>query len=195
MDFLDFSGEAMYFDRPPPTGVQQLIDAAGAEYGSETAELKLLRAYFLAPNDLTVLVALYRYYYYRREYADALTVADRAIVAASRELGVDEDWRALTDETLAEATRRSMPLTRFIMLALKGAGYLLLRMDRPAPALERLQAVAAFDTSDRLGVRELLDWAQRGLAREEVANAGDNVSYIHDPHTRRPSDADGASDD
>jgi hypothetical protein len=182
MDLLDFSGEDMYFDQPLPAEVEALIARAAERYGSDEAELCLLRAYFLAPTHLSVLVALYRFYYYRQRLPEALTVADRAIAAAARglglDLGADGDWRRLDDESLGQAVMQSMTLTRFLLLALKGSGYLLMRMDRPAEALERLEKVAAFDTGDRLGLTELLSWARTAAARSEIGARGDNVEYI-----------------
>lgn len=182
VDLLDFSGEEMYFDRPLSPEVSALIASAAEHYGEradsgpDPAEFALLRAYLLAPEDLNVLVALYRFFYYRQRLAESLSIADRAVLVASRELGLPEDWRALTTDDLNRGVTRSMTLTRFLLLALKGAGYLLLRMDQPAAALERLEKVAAFDTSNRLGVTELLSWARDATARDAAAAHG--VSFI-----------------
>ena len=68
MDLLDFTGEDMYFDHPPPAEVDELIAAAAEQYGTDAAEHSLMRAYFLAPEHLSVLVALYRFFYYRQRY-------------------------------------------------------------------------------------------------------------------------------
>jgi tetratricopeptide (TPR) repeat protein len=182
MDLLDFTGEDMYFDQPLPPEVDGLLADAAEHYdadgGTDTAEQSLMRAYFLAPEHLTVLVALYRFYYYRQRYADALTVADRAIALAARELGLDPDWRNLSADTLNRAAADSMVLTRFLLLALKGAGFLLMRMERPADALERLEMAAAIDDSDRLGLGDMLDWARRAAAKNAVTAQGDNIHYI-----------------
>ena len=178
MDLLDFTGEDMYFDHPPPAEVDELIAAAAEQYGTDAAEHSLMRAYFLAPEHLSVLVALYRFFYYRQRYADALMVADRAIALTARELELDPDWRALDVEALNRAAAESMVLTRFLLLALKGAGFLLMRMERPADALERLEKAAAIDDSDRLGLGDMLDWARRAATKDEVAAQGDNIHYI-----------------
>jgi hypothetical protein len=72
MDLLDFTGEDMYFDRPLSAEVEALIADAADRYGTDTAELSLMRAYLIAPEQLTVLVALYRFFYYRQRYPEAL---------------------------------------------------------------------------------------------------------------------------
>ena len=66
MDLLDFDGEAMYFDEPVSTEVERMLAEAAQHYGEEIAERRLLQAYFLEPTHLTVLVALYRFFYYQR---------------------------------------------------------------------------------------------------------------------------------
>jgi tetratricopeptide (TPR) repeat protein len=178
MDLLDFTGEDMYFDQPLPAEVETLIADAAEHYGEERAEHALMRAYFLAPEHLTVLVALYRFFYYRQRYDEALTVADRALAEAGRALGLDRDWRALGEDDLGRAAAQSMALTRFVLLALKGAGFLLMRMGRADEALERFEKAAAFDSSNRLGLTELLDWARTAVSKSGAEAAGENVHYF-----------------
>jgi tetratricopeptide (TPR) repeat protein len=179
MDLLDFKGEGMYFDRPLAAEAAGLIARAARHYGEGLAEHCLLRAYFLEPGHLTVLVALYRYYYYRHAYGDALRVADRAIAAAAGQLDLPEDWRLLSQAHLGHAVMASMSLTRFLLLALKGSGYLYLRLGDAAAALERLQKVVELDTSDRLGSAALLAMARARAAQGRAVAAGPNVTYLN----------------
>ncbi|NEX18348.1 MAG: hypothetical protein C1943_17515 [Halochromatium sp.] len=196
MDLLDISDEAMYFETPLAAEVQQLLDESGRQYRSQaldgsteddlqltsvdTAEWALLRAYLQAPEHLSVIVALYRFFYYRHRYAEAVTMADRAILLSCRQLGLSEDWRQLGQTDLEQAAERSMSSTRFLLLALKGAAWLLLRQDQPQAAIERLVPVRAFDTKDQLGTADLLSWAEKALRREQIANAGNNVHLLGD---------------
>lgn len=178
MDLHDFDGDEMYFDQPLPAEVDLLIARAAESYGTDAAEHSLMRAYFLAPEHLSVLVALYRFFYYRQRYQDALMVADRAITLAARELGLDADWRAISADALNQAAASSMVLTRFLLLTLKGAGFLLMRMERPAEALQRLEKAAAIDDSNRLGLGDMLDWARRAATKDDLTARGDNIQYI-----------------
>ena len=140
-------------------------------YGELEAEHSLLMAYFLEPEHPMVLVALYRYFYYRHQYADALIVADRAIGLSAVQLKIPSDWRTLSKHDLDRAAAVSMTLTRFLLLALKGAGYLELRLGDAAGALDRFEKVMEMDACDRLGMTELVS-----LARAKVAEAQASVS-------------------
>ncbi|MEA3639101.1 MAG: hypothetical protein VBE63_04070 [Lamprobacter sp.] len=196
MDLLEITDEAMYFETPLPTEVQQLIEESGQCYRSraldgssddeieltsvDSAEWGLLQAYRKAPEHLSVVVALYRYYYYRHRYVDALSMADRAIQLSCRQLGLSEDWRQLGQAEIEQASQRSMAGTRFLLLALKGAAWLLLRQAQPTAAIERLAPLRAFDHKDQLGTGELLGWAEKAARREQIASAGDNIHLLGD---------------
>jgi hypothetical protein len=52
--------------------VQALIAAASEQYGEGTAESPLLGARALAPESLTMLVALYQFYFYQQRLSDAI---------------------------------------------------------------------------------------------------------------------------
>ncbi len=132
MDLLDFSGEDMYFDEPVSPDVEGLLMDAARRYGEDAAELSLLQAYFLEPNHLTVLVALYRYFYYRHRYREALITAERAIAITAARLDLPARWQDLSEADLGRSALVSMTLTRFLLLALKGSGYLLMRLGESA---------------------------------------------------------------
>lgn len=178
MDLLDFNGEQMYFDRPVSPQVDALLKEAASRYGEREAEHSLLYAYLLEPEHLTVLVALYRYFYYRHRYTDALLVADRAIRLSAVQLGISPDWRSLSKDDLSHAALVSMTLTRFLLLALKGSGYLKLRIGDAAAALERFEKVVEMDTGDRLGMSELVKVARATVTEERVKMAGDEVTLL-----------------
>lgn len=196
MDLLELDGEGLYFEHPLPTDVQALIAESSVHYRTraadasdddeiepaqvDAAEWALLRAYLRAPEHLSVIVALYRFFYYRHRYGEALLMAERAIVLSCRQLDLDDDWRRLGPADLEAAAQRSMSTTRFLLLALKGAGWLLLRQDQPEAARERLSPVVAFDSQDRLGARDLLNWADKAATRAQVSAAGDNVHLLGD---------------
>jgi hypothetical protein len=65
---------------------------------------------------------------------------------------------------------------RFYLMALKGAGYLLLRSGDIRAGLARLEKVTELDTDDRLGVRALVQVARRELQRQDLQAYANVVS-------------------
>lgn len=167
IDFLDIDREVLYFEEPLDPEASCCLDEAAETYGDARAEASLLRAYFLAPEHPMVLVALYRYFYYQHRLEDALRVAERVLRIFAQRLELPEDWRDLDEMRLGSGVLVSMTLVRFYMLALKGAGYLQLRLGEYESALARLQKVVELDSGDRLGARALIDVARASLLQEQ----------------------------
>lgn len=167
MDLMDFDQAALYFDDPISPEVERLIAEAGAGYGSDETESLLLRAYFLAPGQLVVLVALYRYYFYQHRLDDALVVADRTLAVAGARLNFPDTWQQLHPQHLGYAAMRSIGLLRFYLMVLKAAGYL--RLGREAAGEAMLEKLIEMDSHDRLGGKSLLDVYQNALLEEAAA--------------------------
>lgn len=163
MDMLDFESNGLYFDEPMNAEAKGLLDRAAKSYGEKLAEVSLMRAYLLEPEHPMVLVALYRFYYYQHRLEDALLIAERVLHLCARRLNLPENWHDLTEMRLGSGVMISMTQIRFYMLALKGAGYLELRLGRYESALDRLQKVAELDVNNRLGAQELLNVARNAL--------------------------------
>lgn len=157
MDLLDFSDCKLYFEEPLPAEAERLIAQAAIEYGEATAEMALLRAHLLAPENLTVLVGLYRYYFYQHRLEDALIVAERAMQLSGRHLGLPPDWNQLDETRLGSAAANSFGLLRFYLLALKAASVVLLRLGKIAASRARLIKLAGLDSRDQLGAGKLLE--------------------------------------
>ncbi|MGA7178644.1 MAG: hypothetical protein WBX11_03515 [Thiobacillaceae bacterium] len=157
MDLMDFDQATLYFDDPLDEDVLKLIAEAGTEYGQETAELLLHKAYFLAPESLLVLVALYRYYFYQHRLDDAQRVASRAMAIVGRRLHFPDQWQHLSPSFLGQGVLRSMGLLRFYLNVLKAAGYINLRLGRLELGRAMLEKLVELDSHDRLGGKALLD--------------------------------------
>ncbi len=164
MDLLADSGEAIYYDSDPAgEEAAELLAVAAAKYGSEAAEQALLRAYFLEPENLTVLVALYRYLFYGSRLAETQLVAERAVGVAARRLGLDPDWRQVSAAGVDQALTVSVDLVRFYLSALRGMGYLLMRRYALEEALQLFAKVEELDRDGRFAVRPLIEIAQQAL--------------------------------
>lgn len=161
MDLLDFDKTDLYFDEPVPEQVKTHLQDAAEAYSSGRSEQYLLRAHFLAPTSLMVLVALYRYYYYQHRHDDALTVAERAMALCAERLDFAAEWRELDESCIGRGATVSMGLLRFYLLALKGAGYLNLRLGDLDKGQAMLAKVVELDPQDRLGASVLLDVVER----------------------------------
>ena len=157
MDLQDFNGDGLYFDEDLPAGVSALLEAAASQYAEGTAEQPLRAAEALAPHSLTVQVGLYRFFYYQHRYEDALAVARRVHELTGPGLGLPPCWQDITAEHLPQAAATSMGLLRFHLLALKGAGYLNLRLARFEEGKAMLRKVSELDSDNRLGARLLLE--------------------------------------
>ena len=171
MDLLEFQAEQLYFDDPVDPAASALIDQAAEHYGESKAEALLLQAYFLEPEHPLVLVALYRYFYYQHRLPDALRVAERTLRITARSLGLPEDWQALDKVAFDNGVLVSMTRLRFYMLALKGAGYLELRMGEYDSAMRRLRKVVELDERDRLGAQALIDVAAAAIENNDLLHA------------------------
>ncbi|OEJ66262.1 hypothetical protein [Magnetovibrio blakemorei] len=163
MDLLAYEPGEMYFTEPLTPEVEALLHKASETYGDPIAEAHLLEAEHLAPEHLTVLVALYRYHYYRHQHAQALEVAIRVKKIVARRLNFASDWRDLGLPDVQRAAAHAAELVRFYLHALKGSGYLLLRLDDVERGLERLDKVAELDPKDRIGAAALADVTRQAL--------------------------------
>jgi tetratricopeptide (TPR) repeat protein len=171
IDLLEFDSEDLYFDEALDEEAKSCLDKASEEYGTQAAEVALMRAYFLEPEHPMVLVALYRFFYYQHRLKESLLVAERVLKVIGQRLEFPEDWRDLTEMRLGSGVMISMTLIRFYMLALKGAGFLELRLGDYPSAMQRLEKVVELDSKDRLGAKALVD-----VAREALERAADTVS-------------------
>lgn len=161
MDLLDLDGQQLYFDEPVPENVSQLMMQAAAAYGDGQAENLLLRAFLYAPDNLSVLVALYRTYYYQHRLDEAKQVARRALQIVGKRLDFPSDWKKVDLAELSHAVLKSMGLVRFYLLALKAEAYLYLRLGQLDEGRARLEKVAELDASDHFGAGALLEMLSR----------------------------------
>jgi tetratricopeptide (TPR) repeat protein len=156
MDLQDFEGQLLYFDEPMAAEVEQLLKHAAENYGEGLAENSLLKAFFMAPENLSVLVALYRFYYYQHRYPEAINIAWRAMAVIAPQIEFPAEWRAISMIDLANGVLHSFTMVRFYLLALKGAAYLQLRLGNIRDGVDMLNKVIELDDNDRLGARVLL---------------------------------------
>lgn len=157
MDLLDFEAQGLYFDQPEVPGVTELLAIAADSYGDGTAELPLLRAYFLAPESLNVLVALNRFYYYQHRLEDALSATQKALAVVRASVDFPLAWQELSPQHVSAAPAETLTQVRLYLFTLKAIGFLHMRLLNFELSQQIFEKLVSLDAKDRLGVQGLLD--------------------------------------
>ncbi len=164
MDLQDFNSDMLYFDEPLSPAVDNLLRTAAENYGTGNAERLLLEAFQLGRENLSVLVGLYRFYYYQHRYGMAIEVAHHVMAVVAPRIDFPQRWQDITMTSIANGVLNSIGLVRFYLFALKAAGYLNLRVGQFEEGTAMLRKVVEVDTADRLGARLLLEVLQSHTA-------------------------------
>jgi tetratricopeptide (TPR) repeat protein len=151
-----------------PEPVEQHLRLAGLNYQNDAlAESHLFQAQALAPGHAAVLIALYRFYFYKGRLGDALEVAERCLLKAARDNRLNADWRQVQRGD-AEFSSYDAILPRFYLFTLKAYGYLQMRLGRLEQSHDALTKMLALDPSDKLNATVLLQvLARHGLEDED----------------------------
>ena len=157
MDLLDFEAQGLYFEEPDVAGVKEMIATAAEHYETGDAELPLLKAYFLAPQSLNVLVALNRFYYYQHRLEDALQATVKALAVIRPLIGFPEDWRDLQQSHLSDAPPVSLTQVRLYLFTLKAVGFLNMRLHNLDVSQGIFEKLVELDSKDRIGAKGLLE--------------------------------------
>lgn len=153
---MEFDQTELYFDEPLAPEVEILMSEAGRCYSEGTAENYLLRAYKLAPEQLVVLVAIYRYYFYQHRLGEALEVAENILNLVQRRLAFPVSWHQLHSFHIEGVKHPTLGLLRFYLLVLKASAYLYLRLGHHQEGQTRLTKLVELDHYNRLGGQTLL---------------------------------------
>ena len=157
MDLLDFEAQGLYFEEPDVAGVKEMITTAAENYATGDAELPLLKAYFLAPESLNVLVALNRFYYYQHRLEEALNANLKALAVIRPLIGFPEDWRDLQQSHLSDAPPVSLTQVRLYLFTLKAVGFLNMRLHNLDVSQGIFEKLVELDSKDRIGAKGLLE--------------------------------------
>ncbi len=157
MDLLDFEAQGLYFENKDTPEVENMIAIASENYASGEAELPLLRAYFLAPNSLNVLVALNRFYYYQHRLDDALAATLKALAVIRPLIDFPEDWRELQPHHLSDTPANLLTQVRLYLFTLKAIGFLNMRLELLDVSKSIFEKLVYLDGKDRIGAKGLLE--------------------------------------
>jgi len=144
-----------------PEEAEHHLRLAGLHYSNDwVAENHLFQAQALVPGHAAVLIALYRFYFYKGRLDEALAVAERCLVKAARDIRVSDDWRRVARAD-ADFGSYAAILPRFYLFTLKGIGYLQMRLGRLEQSRAALTKILELDPSDKLNVTLLLKVLER----------------------------------
>ena len=150
-----------------PEAVERHLQLASIHYhDGALAENHLFQAQALAPGHAAVLIALYRFYFYKGRLGDALEVAERCLVKAARDNRLNEDWRRVQRGD-AEFGSYDAILPRFYLFTLKAWGYLQMRLGRLEQSHVALTKMLELDPSDKLNATVLLQVLARHGQEDE----------------------------
>lgn len=145
--------------------VEALLAQAGLLRDDPPAALALMhQARAAAPRHPLPLIALYRFYFYGHQLAEARAVGEDALALARSALGPD-----FGDEPPSDEDARTHASVRFYLFLLKGLAYLNLRLGDLEEARLLLKALCHLDPNDRVGGGVLWHVLQRNLLADELA--------------------------
>ncbi len=144
-----------------PREARAHLDKAAQRYHlTDVAETHLFAAEAIAPDHAAVLIALYRFYFYKGHLAEALDVA-RVCVDKAMQLNVlGDDWRRVTADEADFADWGAL-LPRFFLFSLKGYAYLNLRLGKLEEGRAAAQKLLELEPRDRIGAQVLIDVLDR----------------------------------
>lgn len=144
-----------------PAEAQRHLERAGLSYHlTDVAETHLIAADAIAPDHAAVLIAFYRFYFYKGRLADARQVARLCIDKAMRLNLLGGDWRLVGPSDAAFGEWEAL-LPRFFLFSLKGYAYLSMRVGDVDEGRRAAEKLIALDARDRIGARVLLDVLDR----------------------------------
>ncbi|SFG43772.1 hypothetical protein SAMN05518801_12636 [Novosphingobium sp. CF614] len=144
-----------------PAEARQHLDRAAERYHlTDVAETHLFAAESIAPDHAAVLIALYRFYFYKGRLLEALDVARVCVEKAMRLNVLGEDWRRVQPEDAAFGEWEAL-LPRFFLFSLKGYAYLSMRLGKLDQGREAAEKLLELDRRDRIGAQVLIDVLDR----------------------------------
>jgi hypothetical protein len=144
-----------------PSAAEHHLRLAGLAYEQDDiAERHLSEAQALAPGHATVLIGLYRFYFYKNRLHEAAAVARACLDKAARDNDLATDWRQVRSKDATFGSYDAV-LPRFYLFTLKAYAYLQMRLGNVNDGHAMVMKLLELDPSDKLGARILLGVLER----------------------------------
>lgn len=152
-----------------------LGDAEAAYSDPDGADRAIRRAVACAPDNLSLRIAAYTFYFYANRYADAVDHAEACLALAAKALGQPADWRRV-DAGTADFSGFGRP-QRAYLKSLVALGYCKARLGDLDGGEAMLRAAARFDPEGRVKAGRLADViARRGADPDDDRDAGSTTA-------------------
>lgn len=144
----------------PAEAERHLKRAALCYHLTDVAETHLQAAHAQAPDHAAVLIAMYRFYFYKGRLYEALQISRACIRKALQENVLDPDWRNVQPGDADFADWGAL-VPRFLLFSLKGYAYLNMRLGYFAEGRLAAEKLLELEPLDRIGARVLIDVLDR----------------------------------
>jgi len=150
------SGSEVHFGFDLPAGVNFRLQQAAARVACSERSLQALNAAReTAPDRLEVLVALYKFHFYRGDPGQARDFVFQALVKSAREGGFSHDWSLLEADSADWHAPRGP--ARVFLYSLKALAFIRLRENDLEGADAVLNGLQRLDPHDQTGADVLRD--------------------------------------
>jgi hypothetical protein len=146
-------------DTASTAALAALKEAHSAKSDPLAAEVKLIEALRLDPDNFDVRLGAYRFYFFNHRYGDALPHAEFILAHAARRLNIPVDWRNVSVEDADFTQKEFVP--GIYLQALLALGYCKVRLGELAVGSDAVAKVAEIDPSDRFGAKPILELIER----------------------------------
>ncbi len=149
-----------------PFAIQQMLrEPLNIAEDWQRTEKLLLDAREALPDQIEIIVALYKMYAYTNRFEESLALIQEVLDKTSASLGFSSDWRQLivSDD---QWVRPEGP-RRWFLYSLKAAGFVNLRNGNISLATEVLNKLLELDPMDEVGGSVVYDMASRLLEDAE----------------------------
>ncbi len=148
-----------------PLTLQQLLRAELlVEEDWQQAEHLLLTARRELPEQVEVLIALYKLYAYSNRFEESLNLIEEVLEKSASLAGFSPNWNELSADS-ADWTPASGAL-RHYLYSLKAMGFVCLRKGEPEQALQVLKKLLELDPQDQVGGSVVFELAE-SICEEE----------------------------
>ncbi len=159
MQAVGVLNERVSFGRDIPTEINTLLQEAVASAADFNRTRSLLyQAMEIAPFQLEVYIALYKFCFYRGHIDEAEEVVLNALKMASEKGGFATDWEFLTAAS-TDWSREQGP-ARVYLYSLKALAFIKLRRGRRESAEKLLQKLKQLDPQDSTGASVIMSLAE-----------------------------------